>query len=54
MKKLIFVLAAFFLFGVSINAQTNTATDNQTKTADAAKPKKQSFRAKKEILNNHS
>lgn len=48
MKKLIFVLAAFFLFGVSINAQTNTATDNQTKTADAAKPKKQIFRANKE------
>ncbi len=48
MKKIIFVLAAFILFGVSINAQTDTATDKQTKTAAAAKPKKQIFRANKE------
>jgi peptidoglycan hydrolase-like protein with peptidoglycan-binding domain len=48
MKKIIFVLAAFILFGVSINAQTDTATDKQTKTAATAKPKKQIFRANKE------
>ncbi len=51
MKKLIFVLIASVSLCFSINAQTGSTTDKQTKTTmqtDASKPKKQIFRANKE------
>ncbi|MDQ6786490.1 MAG: peptidoglycan-binding protein [Acidobacteriota bacterium] len=46
MKKILFVLIASFLLGVSISAQTSTPAASQTQTN--AKPKKQIFRANKE------
>jgi peptidoglycan hydrolase-like protein with peptidoglycan-binding domain len=51
MKKILLILVASFLFGVPINAQTETATaaktsDTQTKSQD--KPKKRTFRSNKE------
>lgn len=51
MKKLVLALLAFFAFGVSINAQTDsTATAKPAPSAaqtDDAKPKRQIFRANK-------
>ncbi|MDQ3321415.1 MAG: peptidoglycan-binding protein [Acidobacteriota bacterium] len=49
MKKSIFVLIAFLLFGVSINAQT-TAASGSSHTQTDAKPKRQIFRANKEQI----
>jgi len=51
MKKILFILIAAFLFGVPINAQTETTTgakasDTQTKSPE--KSKKQTFRSTKE------
>ncbi len=46
MKKSIFVLIAFLVFGISINAQTAAPAASQTQTD--AKPKRQIFRANKE------
>ncbi len=56
MKKILLILVASFLFGVPINAQTETATaaktsDTQTKSQD--KPKKRTFRSKKDIVNKY-
>ncbi len=49
MKKSIFVLIAFLLFGVSINAQT-AAASGSSQTQTDAKPKRQIFRANKEQI----
>lgn len=51
MKKILLILVAAFLFGVPINAQTETTTaaktsDTQTKSQE--KPKKRTFRSNKE------
>ena len=50
MKKILLILVAAFLFGVPINAQTETTTaktsDTQTKSQD--KPKMRTFRSNKE------
>lgn len=45
MKKILFVLFASILFGISINAQTTPASTSQSQTE--TKPKKQIFRANK-------
>ena len=49
MKKLILVILASVLLGVSINAQTDANKTNQTTTAQTeSKPKKKSFRSTKD------
>lgn len=48
MRKIIFVLLATFLLGVSINAQTEPKMDKTADTKMEAKPKKQIFRANKQ------
>ena len=51
MKKLIFVILASVLLGVSINAQAEPNKTNQTTTTQSeAKPKKKSFRSTKEQI----
>ncbi len=56
MKKMIFLLLLSFLFVFTSNAQTNPAANKTTDapTAKEEKPKRQIFRAKKDIVNNHS
>lgn len=49
MKKSIFVLIAFLLLGVSINAQTAASSGGAQTQADT-KPKRQIFRANKEQI----
>ncbi len=48
MKKTIFILLVSFLFGVSINAQTDSKMDKNADTKTEVKTKKQIFRANKE------
>lgn len=48
MRKIIFVLLATFLLGVSINAQTEPKMDKSADTKMETKPKKQIFRANKQ------
>ena len=51
MKKLIFVVLASVLLGISINAQTDANKTNQTTTAQTeSKPKKKSFRSTKDQI----
>lgn len=50
MRKIIFLLLAFFLLGVSVNAQTNPPTDKTTDTKTEIKPKKPIFRANKQQI----
>ena len=47
MKKIIFIIIASFLLGVSINAQTNSTMDKPAETKTITKPKKPIFRANK-------
>ncbi len=50
MKKLLFALLTTFLLSISINAQTDSTAAKPTATpaqTEAAKPKKQIFRANK-------
>lgn len=48
MRKTILLLTVFLLFGVSINAQTDTAAKTSTAQTTEEKPKKQIFRANKD------
>jgi len=56
MKKLLFILLMTFLLGISVNAQTDSTAAKPSpmpaaQTADA-KPKRQIFRAKKDVSKN--
>jgi peptidoglycan hydrolase-like protein with peptidoglycan-binding domain len=48
MKRILLFLTVFFLFGVSINAQTDTSNKTSTAQTTEEKPKRQIFRANKE------
>jgi hypothetical protein len=54
MRKILLFLTVFLLVGVSINAQTDTAGKTSTAQTTGEKPKRQIFRSKKDIVNNHS
>lgn len=48
MKKILLIITAFVLFGVSINAQTDSMSKSDDKQTTEEKPKKQIFRANKD------